>query len=679
MFRKQPAGPAAQEPKEGPAVDDQPAVDNRSIPSPSLHACMVGLVLANLVFVQLTEAASPAWLAPLYILTLLSSLLARFKERFVYRAFWNLVVLGFFTVLVRHALSADLAYVLQDGLVLAALCQVHLLNNLNKDQPPDLLFLNSYLIAIITGYITVDLGFAGAFLAYVPFYVLGLQFLSVYRPSARLSRREARTIAFDGFKRSAVLLGLALLVFVFWPRDFQREALLSKYFEFSPNDAQAKVDFSESLDLKQQGAGGEDQGRLVMTISPTGAPILGMPSLWRGTTLGKHRRDGSWARLEGADLLAETGDLPWRDGDLGESVVRDQDPDAVPQIVRVDRKGGSTQVAFMPYDSQLILLDAVHTRGHLDTDTDGTVRYSNPGGLRYELAIAEPASIEPGSLPDASQFLGLEPSIHTRTAADLAGKLRDRVGRDASEGEVARRFSEYLRDRYPYRLPGDSDEEPSDSLHAFLTTEKGGHCEFFASALATMLRSEGIPSRVVTGFRIGEQDKQTGTWSVRSTSAHAWVEARVDGAWRTFDPTPAADLGAVGEGFIDRANAALIALWTRITSFDASSRALLTEWMKAAPGRFVAVARANPAASAGVCGLLALMIVQLGKRRRSRTPETVRNLRTAFRHAEVTPEPGETPRETLERVESIFAITIDDLDGLRSAVEAHEASRYRMN
>ena len=113
-----------------------PAPDERSIPSPSLHACMVGLVLANLVFVQLTEAASPTWLAPLYILTLLSSYFARFKERFVYRALWNLGVLGFLTVLVRHAMSADLAYVLQDGLVLAALCQVHLLNNLHRDQRP---------------------------------------------------------------------------------------------------------------------------------------------------------------------------------------------------------------------------------------------------------------------------------------------------------------------------------------------------------------------------------------------------------------------------------------------------------------------------------------------------------------------------------------------------------------
>jgi hypothetical protein len=638
---------------------------------------MVGLVLANLVFVQLTEAASPAWLAPLYVLTLLSSYFARFKERFVYRAFWNLGVLSFFAVLVRHAMSADLAYVLQDGLVLAALCQVHLLNNLHRDQRPDLLFLNSYLIAIITGYITVDLGFAGAFLAYVPFYVLGLQFLSVYRSEASLSRREARAIAFDGAKRSAVLLGLALLVFVFWPRDFQREALLSKYFEFSPNDAQAKVDFSESLDLKRRRTSGQEEGRLVMTIAPAGAPILGMPSLWRGATLGLHRRDGSWAKLEGADRDALIGDSQWREGEMPNSATRSRLADAPLLKVRVTRMGGSTQAVFMPYQTVQVTLGREHTQGRLVAETDGTLAYSNPGELRYELLLADPVLDEEDLPQTLACALQLAPSIHTSTATDLAELLRARLPADASEEAIATGFSSYLRDRYPYRLPAADDEPASGTLHEFLTTEKGGHCEFFASALATMLRSESISARVVTGFRLRDQDPQTGRWNVRSTDAHAWVEAALDGAWVTLDPTPALDLTAEGDSLLDRANAALIELWTRITTFDAESRALLTQWMKAAPGRFVALCRANPPETAGICSLLVLLVFQLRRRRLAQTPETVRALRTAFRYAEVKPEPGETPRETLERVESLFAITLDDLDGVRHAVEAHEASRYR--
>lgn len=654
----------------------------RAIPSPSLHGCMVGLVLLNLVFVQLTEAASLVWLAPLYVLTLTSSLFARFKELFVYRALWNLGVLGFFALLLRHAMSADLAYVLQDGLTLAALCQVHLLNNLHRDQRPDLLFLNSYLIAIITGYITVDLGFAGAFLAYVPFYVLGLQFLAIFRPGARLTRAEARAVAFDGAKRSMVLLGLALAVFVFWPRDFQREALLSKYFEFSPNDAQAKVDFSESLDLGQRGGGDADLGRVVMTISPAGTPLESVPALWRGTTLGQHLRDGSWAKLKGPAAKLTTGDAVWERGPVERSVTRsvpETDEDVLePVRLRVTRMGGPTRVLFMPRRTSMVQLGQQHAQGDFQSERDGTLRYSNPGELRYELTLG---SIVSDRTPDSMAFLKLNPSIHTRTAADLASKLRARLSGQAPDSEVAASFTGYLRDRYPYRLPASAQEEDegsaaADTLHAFLTSERGGHCEFFASALATMLRSQEIPSRVVTGFRVGDRDLETGHWTVRSTSAHAWVEAWVEGGWATFDPTPAAEIGSEGEGWVDRANAALVALWTRVTSFDAESRALLTGWMKAAPGKFMAACRANPAASLGVCALFGLLIAYLRKRRALRTPASVRALRAAMKQAKVELVGGETPRAMLNRVEAGGKIDVDGVKGLSAAVQEHERERF---
>ncbi len=656
---------------------DQARPDSaRSIPSPSLHACMVGLVLLNLVFVQLTEAASPAWLAPLYVLTLTSSLFARFKERFTYRALWNLGVLGFFSVLLRHAMSADLAYVLQDGLTLAALCQVHLLNNLHKNQRPDLLFLNSYLIAIITGYITVDLGFAGAFLAYVPFYILGLQFLAIFRPDARLSGAEVRAIALDGAKRSAVLLGLALLAFVFWPRDFEREALLSRYFEFSPSDAQAKVDFSESLKLGQRGGGDADLGRVVMTIRPAGPEAQEIPSLWRGTTLAQHLRDGSWERHKGPVAKSVTGDATWEGGPIRNSAMRGAVEGARTGRVRVTRAGGGTQVLFMPYGTVAAALAPIHTQGVLQSERDGTLRYSNPGELRYELTLG--AAAQAGS-PDEAAFVRLSPSIHTRTAADLAGLLRGRLGETHTPMELAQEFTDYLRGRYPYRLPAqgsDDDSPPAATLHEFLTSEKGGHCEFFASALATMLRSEEIPARVVTGFRVGDFDPEARTWTVRSTSAHAWVEAHLDGAWRTFDPTPAADRVVNGRGWLDRAKAGLSAVWSRVTSFDAEARAQLTAWVQGLPSRFLSMTASNPIASVLSALLLALGIVFRRQRRLLKTPASIRQLRAAMKAADVPASGGQTPREILANVERQNAVDPETVKSLRRAVIEHERERF---
>jgi protein-glutamine gamma-glutamyltransferase len=84
---------------------------------------------------------------------------------------------------------------------------------------------------------------------------------------------------------------------------------------------------------------------------------------------------------------------------------------------------------------------------------------------------------------------------------------------------------------------------PQDPLANFLFERKKGHCEYFASSMAVMLRSLGIPSRIVTGFRGGEFNDLTGQYVVRASDAHSWVEAYFPGSgWISFDPTPAGNL-----------------------------------------------------------------------------------------------------------------------------------------
>ena len=83
-----------------------------------------------------------------------------------------------------------------------------------------------------------------------------------------------------------------------------------------------------------------------------------------------------------------------------------------------------------------------------------------------------------------------------------------------------------------------------DPIANFLFERKQGHCEYFASSMAVMLRTLGIPSRVVNGFRTDEFNDITGNYVVRAKDAHAWVEAYFPGyGWQTFDPTPAGNRG----------------------------------------------------------------------------------------------------------------------------------------
>ena len=98
----------------------------------------------------------------------------------------------------------------------------------------------------------------------------------------------------------------------------------------------------------------------------------------------------------------------------------------------------------------------------------------------------------------------------------------------------------YLRTRFTYtlKLTGKPGDHP---LAHFLFETRAGHCEYFASAMAIMLRTLGIPTREVNGFLPGEYNDLGGDYIVRASDAHSWVEVYFPGnGWQTFDPTPAA-------------------------------------------------------------------------------------------------------------------------------------------
>jgi hypothetical protein len=103
----------------------------------------------------------------------------------------------------------------------------------------------------------------------------------------------------------------------------------------------------------------------------------------------------------------------------------------------------------------------------------------------------------------------------------------------------ARAVERHLRSDYGYTLEL-PDREVADPLANFLFARRKGHCEYFASSLAVMLRSLGIPARLATGFQSGVYNPVSDLWLVRASDAHSWVEAWIPGyGWTTFDPTPA--------------------------------------------------------------------------------------------------------------------------------------------
>ena len=107
-----------------------------------------------------------------------------------------------------------------------------------------------------------------------------------------------------------------------------------------------------------------------------------------------------------------------------------------------------------------------------------------------------------------------------------------------NDTDRAAAVARYLRRSYGYTLQLPA-HEVADPLAYFLFTRKKGHCEYFASAMAVMLRTLGIPSRLVTGFQSGIFNPLTELYVIRASDAHSWVEAWLPGrGWVTFDPTP---------------------------------------------------------------------------------------------------------------------------------------------
>lgn len=121
------------------------------------------------------------------------------------------------------------------------------------------------------------------------------------------------------------------------------------------------------------------------------------------------------------------------------------------------------------------------------------------------------------------------------------------VGDATAPEEQLARLQRGLQREHPYAT---SFQRPprSEPLLAFLETPgAGGHCEYFASAMALLGRSLGIPTRVIGGYRVSEYNRVGGYHVVRERNAHAWVEAYIHGkGWVSVDPTPADSLSVAG-------------------------------------------------------------------------------------------------------------------------------------
>ena len=157
--------------------------------------------------------------------------------------------------------------------------------------------------------------------------------------------------------------------------------------------------------------------------------------------------------------------------------------------------------------------------------------------LRYDVDLANHPALD--AVPEPGLQSQDEPSLDGRAVTPRIAVLAAQLMGEGTPLERVHRLENRLAVDWTYttEFVGRSGQL---ALEDFLFDTRRGHCEFFATAMVVMLRSQGIPARFVTGFLGGEENAFEGYYIVRQSNAHAWVEAFIPGeGWRVFDPTPA--------------------------------------------------------------------------------------------------------------------------------------------
>ncbi|HEV2755301.1 MAG TPA: DUF3488 and transglutaminase-like domain-containing protein [Actinomycetota bacterium] len=282
--------------------------------------------------------------------------------------------------------------------------------------------------------------------------------------------------------------------------------------------------FNDRMDLRVRGDLGDE---LVMRVRSSA------PAMWKGIVFGDY--DGVYWKGTDEDLFDLTGETP---------------PYSYPPELRsLGPRATVTQTYYIEAEQPNVIFaagqpDTIWYEGGITIDTLGAVRTPSTltEGTVYSV-VSSRGSATPAELralpqeppPDAvERYLQLP-----ATLPDRVGALARRITRGAeTDFDRVRAIEGYLRRNFEYSLDSPVPPPGRDAVDHFLFDTDVGFCEQFASATAVMLRTLGIPARVVAGYAPGVRNAFSGYFDVRGSDAHSWVEVWFPRyGWYEFDPT----------------------------------------------------------------------------------------------------------------------------------------------
>jgi hypothetical protein len=417
-----------------------------------------------------------------------------------------------------------------------------------------------YLISFFEILLAAGLSFSPVFLATLTLYLLcGLSAVTAFEiqkakraivkaetrllvaPDSRVFRRkvnrrtwswrstEAIRLPFVAFGLLVLIFVLALPLFLIAPRS--GAALLTR----SGGGLSHFIGFSDSVTLGEIGELKQDNETVMRIRLDT--PNAGRELRWRGVALdeftgrgwkkssevrrNEEKREGTGFYQLGTTealhhLTTQTVFLEPLESPVLFLASRGVAIQSDFPFVRIDKEGGTVQ--YRRHEGDRLIYKAISDT--TEPAADALRRDMQPYAAESRRYLQLPEKLDPR----------IDPLVN---AIFVNSHVRNRY-------DAAKAIESHLQTDYGYSLKMRA--SGPDPLADFLFNVKAGHCEYFSTAMAVMLRTRGVAARVVNGFLPGEYNEAAGAYTVRQSDAHSWVEVYFpeNDSWVTFDPTPPA-------------------------------------------------------------------------------------------------------------------------------------------
>jgi len=361
----------------------------------------------------------------------------------------------------------------------------------------------------------------------------------IFKNAARRNRKEGRINVETG-RLPLVALFLLILIFVLaLPLFLVAPRSAGAAFSRSGSALSNFTGFSDSVMLGELGNLKRDDA-IVMHVRIED-PQPNVDIRWRGVALDEFTGRG-WKK---------SSEVRRSENEVKRSPKNQEGPGFFPLGTTAALNRLTTQTVFLePIDSPVLFAASrpVAIQGDfpkLVVDGEGSVQLARSESARtMYTALSEMTQPDAGLLRQDSQ----RDPVTYRRYSELPKTLDPRISaltnavmvnaHASNRYDFAKAIEAHLRQDYGYSLQMTAGG--SDPLADFLFNVKAGHCEYFSTAMAVMLRTRNIPARVVNGFLQGEFNEASGAYTVRQSDAHSWVEVYFpeSSSWVTFDPTP---------------------------------------------------------------------------------------------------------------------------------------------